>query len=223
MTVFFMVVRKASVIYQTTCALCRFVTFYMTHVIVFSSLHYSSPSFLYGETVWNVFTSGFSLFGTIHTKLINSCFVLSLSDLFYWTRLKELKFFFHQSIFCLSTAKSYMIFCMDANLWNLLGLYYFETEEYCDTEMRNFVFLTKIALSNIRLEVASLTPSRNIHHNPCNLYHKPYNLYWFWCVISTLRRNWYVTIINSFNSESNCSATWYLGGRFSSSVCNYLT
>jgi len=33
----FMVARKPSVIYQMKCALCRFVTFYMTHIVVFSS------------------------------------------------------------------------------------------------------------------------------------------------------------------------------------------
>jgi hypothetical protein len=34
----FMAAKKPSVIYQTKCTLCRFVTFYTTHVVVFSSL-----------------------------------------------------------------------------------------------------------------------------------------------------------------------------------------
>jgi len=47
----------------------------------------------------------------------------------------------------------------------------------CVIEIRNFVFLTKITLSNIRSEAASTTPSRNTYHNPYNAYHKAYNLY----------------------------------------------
>jgi len=131
-----MAARKPSVIYQMKCALYRFVTFYTTHVLVFSS--HSSLFFSFWNCEMHLLPF-FSLFRTIHAKFMNFCFAWSLSDLFYWIVVihksnkakKKLEFCFHQPIFCLSIARSYIISFMDAVLWNLLSLYYFQAEEYC--------------------------------------------------------------------------------------------
>lgn len=79
----FMAAREPSAIYQMKCVFCRFVTFYMTHVVVFSSL--SSLCFSF----WNC------------TKCIYNAFYLVSNN----------SYKIHEFLFCMSPVGSLLSDC----------------------------------------------------------------------------------------------------------------
>ena len=141
-----MVARKPSVIYQTKCVLCHFVTFYMTHVVVFSSL--SSLFFSF----WNCMKCIYFPFQLVSN---NSCKI-------------------HEFLFCMKPVGSLLLDCCNPQeatkirvlfpsthllfihsqmLYDFLYgrsfmkfIYFVQFSNgriFCVTEIRNFVFLKK--------------------------------------------------------------------------------
>lgn len=167
---FFVVVRKPSEIYQTKCALCRFVTLHMTHITVFSS---RTSLFFSFSVRWNCMKCTFFRFQLVWNKpyrIHEFLFCIKHAGSLLLVKANRIKISLPSVHLLFIHSQGLYDFLYGRNFVKFIEFVLFQTEEYCDNEKLNFVYLTKIALCNIRSGGAPVPPSGNIHHEPYNLY-----------------------------------------------------